>query len=426
MKCRRILAAGGLFLLLLGGSACTPEMPEPDPSETSASVETQAVLSDTGEGGFSVYTDWSKLEVYQPPEEQYTRWYHEAVHELLPLEDGYGTLVPFVGSFPPDRSWGGVYQYGLMTMDGAIVVDTTYSDVWRMTYYEGGVQRLPVLGLMETVYEGPTDGGYHIGIQRFGAAALDGSWAIPVEYTDVSVLSAEYFALWQGETAYVYNLDGQLLRSMVCSEADLLRNTVYVTWNEGMSGACREDGASYLIDLFAGRTIPLAEGLSVYWPMGELFLVRDRQTELYGAVDRAGRLVIPTEYRNISEYRGGAVQAEGPDGTLRYFDAQGQEVPEPEQPEPSERPQPPDRGLESFQDCYTGETYYLDIGGDGYDVLDSSGRVLTHLEVMNDAGTQNKAVINGLVLVLDDLTAGYQDLDGNWVFRIYLAEAGDD
>ena len=45
---------------------------------------------------------------------------------------------------------------------------------------------------------------------------------------------------------------------------------------------------------------------------------------------------------------------------------------------------------------------------------------------MNDAGTQNKAVINGLVLVLDDLTAGYQDLDGNWVFRIYLAEAGDD
>ena len=145
MKCRRILAAGGLFLLLLGGSACTPEMPEPDPSETSASVETQAVLSDTGEGGFSVYTDWSKLEVYQPPEEQYTRWYHEAVHELLPLEDGYGTLVPFVGSFPPDRSWGGVYQYGLMTMDGAIVVDTTYSDVWRMTYYEGGVQRLHLL-----------------------------------------------------------------------------------------------------------------------------------------------------------------------------------------------------------------------------------------------------------------------------------------
>lgn len=136
--------------------------------------------------------------------------------------------------------------------------------------------------------------------------------------------------------------------------------------------------------------------------------------------------MIPTEYRNISEYRGGAVQAEGPDGTLRYFDAQGQEVPEPEQPEPSERPQPPDRGLESFQDCYTGETYYLDIGGDGYDVLDSSSRVLTHLEVMNDAGTQNKAVINGLVLVLDDLTAGYQDLDGNWVFRIYLAEAGDD
>ena len=59
-------------------------------------------------------------------------------------------------------------------------------------------------------------------------------------------------------------------------------------------------------------------------------------------------------------------------------------------------------------------------------MLDSSGRVLTHLEVMNDAGTQNKAVINGLVLVLDDLTAGYQDLDGNWVFRIYLAEAGDD
>ena len=136
--------------------------------------------------------------------------------------------------------------------------------------------------------------------------------------------------------------------------------------------------------------------------------------------------MIPTEYRNISEYWGNVVQAEGADGTLRYFDAQGQEVPEPEQPEPSEGPQPPDRGLESFQDCYTGETYYLDIGGDGYDVLDSSGRVLTHLEVMNDAGTQNKAVINGLVLVLDDLTAGYQDLDGNWVFRIYLAEAGDD
>lgn len=402
-----------------------PDMPSPSEAVTSTEMDTPVpeVSPAASPSMWSVYTDWSALEPYEPPELIYQRWYEEPVHELRAVKGGYGTLVPFVGSFPPDLSWGGVYQYGLMTMDGAIVVDTVYSDVYRLSLGEG--TRLPVLALM-TTDPAADEEGWRYGIQRFGAAALDGSWSIPMKYDGIRAFSSEGFFLWGDGAVHVYGIDGRLRHSIPYSNVNILGDFEF----ERLDGEVLADldGTTLrLINLTTGESV-YVEGISgMIYPGDGLFPVRAADSGLWGCVDTEGRWAVPAKYEGIwMNCDGSGVASAVTDGTYIYVDREGNEYEEDPRPQqPQTQPDEWDMWVEPVEDSYTGETWYLrslySAGQPGYLIEDAQGKALGNMTVYHS----RCGVVNGLFLNIDGETAGYKDKDGDWVFRILLAEAGD-
>ena len=79
---------------------------------------------------------------------------------------------------------------------------------------------------------------------------------------------------------------------------------------------------------------------------------------------------------------------------------------------------PRDRWPYFHRDAITGERYiyvYSDPGG--YDVYSTEGEFILHTESWADP-------TDGLFLCSDNLTTGYRDLAGDWVFRIRV-DQGD-
>lgn len=422
MKKALCLSLAALLLLSAcapgAGEADSPSLPVESPPASTAPPSPEQSPPPAGGG---VWSDWSALEPYEPTELIFHRWYEEPVHELIPLDGGYGVLVPFVGSAPPDMSWGGVYEYGLMTTDGTIVVDTAYSYVSRLFLWEGAEPvRLPVLALMTTPGLMP-EVEWREGEQRCGVAALDGSWAVPTEYDGMWAFSPEGFFLWDEDAVYVFHTDGQLLHSIpYASTARLEEFYGGVKLDEGILTEL-EGTTLRLIDLETGESV-YVEGVSeLGWPGSGLFPVCSSDSGLWGCVDAAGAWVIPPKYEYILTVLGGLTVAYT-GGAYLYVDREGNEYEEDPRP-----PQPqPDGGGDEFTetttDPYTGEVYRLERGGlFGYRVLDEAGNVLGNSTAYNS----ELLVVNGLFLNIDSETAGYKDRDGNWVFRISLAEAGD-
>lgn len=378
--------------------------------------------------GGGVWTDWSALEPYEPVQLLYRRWYEEPVRELRAIDGGYGVLVPYVGSAPPDMSWGGVYEYGLMTTDGTIVVDTVYSNVGRLARWaDGETVRLPVLTLMISELAVDEEYGYSYGEQRYGAAALDGSWDIPTEYDGIWTFSPEGFFLWDEDTVYVFHTDGQLLHSIPYANTAWQEELYDMKLYDGIL-ANLEGTTLRLIDLEAGESV-YVEGISeLGWPGDGFFPVRDADSGLWGCVDQSGAWVIPAQYHDTLEPLGGGsglCYYYAGRNQLRFVDREGNEYDE--DPRPPE-PQPDDSGggefVETVTDPYTGEVYRLENDPEnvfGWRVLDENGNVLGN----STADNFKYIVVNGLFLNIDGETAGYKDRDGNWVFRIPLAEAGD-
>lgn len=438
---KRVFALSLAALLVLsacggpgGETPAPPDTPAPAETVTPAPPDTPApadagapspeVSPAASPSTWSVYADWSALEPYEPPELIYRRWYEEPVRELRPLDGGYGVLVPYVGSAPPDMYWGGVYEYGLMTMDGAIVVDTAYSDVYRLSVEEAGERtRLPVLALMTTEPFLDEEGWTH-GIQRFGAAALDGSWSIPTQYDGIIAFSSDGFFLWEEGVVRTYGTDGQLRHSVPYSNVNVLGNFEF----ERLDGEVLADldGTTLrLINLTTGESVNV-EGISdMIYPGDGLFPVQAADSGLWGCVDTAGRWAVPPKYEEVWYVGSGLVQAIT-GGAYIYVDREGNEYSaDPRPPQPSPEPDGWDIWVSPIEDSYTGETWYLrnlyPANRPGYHIEDAQGKVLGNITVESS----RCGVVNGLFLNIDGETAGYKDRDGNWVFRILLAEAGD-
>lgn len=434
MKETLCLSLAALLLL----SACAPgETGSPSPPAESPPASTEPLSADTSPpsaeqnappAGGGVWTDWSALEPYEPPELLCRRWYEEPVRELRVLDGGYGVLLPYVGSAPPDMSWGGVYEYGLMTTDGTIVVDAVYSDVSRLSLREGGeTVRLSVLALM-TTEPFQDEEGWARGRQRFGAAALDGSWAVPTQYDGIWAFSPEGFFLWEEGVIHTYGTDGQLRHSIPYASTAVLEE--FFGGVKLDAGVLTElEGTTLrLIDLDAGESA-YVEGVSeLLWPGDGLFPVRAADSGLWGCVDRTGTWVIGARYEDmIWPFGDGSGMASVyVDGAERFVDREGNVYSEDPRPQQPETPQDErDIWIDPVEDSYTGETWYLrnlfPTGQLGYLVEDAQGNVLGNTTIMSG----DKCVVNGLFLNIDGETAGYKDREGNWVFRISLAEAGD-
>lgn len=129
-------------------------------------------------GGPVVKTDWSKLGPHEREQmaDIGARWYKDYTGTLIPRGD-YGTLVPYVGGRLENSFMSG-YQYGLMTMEGIVVVDPVYAAVSTARYGNGQANVLPVYVLRQG-----RDGGAGEEIQgRYAIAALDGSWSTDFDY----------------------------------------------------------------------------------------------------------------------------------------------------------------------------------------------------------------------------------------------------
>ena len=175
------LLALALLLSACGGPAAevTPTpAPEPAPTRTAEPVPTPEPTP----SGPAVYTDWSKLEPYEPVQAVYTRRYEDFTDTLIPSED-YGPLVPFAGAALTEtwEGWSSDYNlYGLMTLEGEVVADPVFMSVLRLTEYDSEynpVYRPDVMLLGKVFYDAEGQPG-----ERYALCAGDGSWCTDFLY----------------------------------------------------------------------------------------------------------------------------------------------------------------------------------------------------------------------------------------------------
>ena len=192
-------AAPALALLLLAGCQ-QPAADSPSPSPDASPVPS-----------YQVTTHWDALT--ERPAPLVSRWYEGYTDDLIPSDD-YGQLVPYIGGEASAEGWGTNWTYGLATRDGVIVTDPVFLEVQPLTYYDYGVYQniqTPVLLLRKAGIDPdkrPDEAGYFY--DRYGLAALDGSWYTGLAYSAVicqSELGALLFDL-QGDVVMV-GLDGQ-------------------------------------------------------------------------------------------------------------------------------------------------------------------------------------------------------------------------
>lgn len=174
--------------LVLALSACAssgPPMAEtPAPSGAATPTQTPAPT------GPLVYTDWSQLTPYEKPEQpisKFTRRYAGFTDALIPAED-YGFLIPFPGAVvtrSAEDSWGGWMEdynlYGLMTLDGEVVVDPVFSSAYAPSMWDEPSQqsrKLDCLILQKVVQD---ENGEPVSVAA--VCARDGSWCTGFDYS---------------------------------------------------------------------------------------------------------------------------------------------------------------------------------------------------------------------------------------------------
>lgn len=188
MKAGRIALLLAFALLL---TACGA--PEAEPSPT------------PGSSGGEVAVHWDALT--PKPENVAKRWYEGYTDELIPSDD-YGELVPYIGGEMSHYYVGTSWYYGLATRDGVIITDSVYADVSATDGGSALVLRTAVPNDAPIVDEWTPRHD-----DRYGLAAIDGSWYTGQIYTDnicTSTLGALFFDT-DGDVVMVSAEDGSEL-----------------------------------------------------------------------------------------------------------------------------------------------------------------------------------------------------------------------
>ena len=162
-----------------------------------------------------VYTDWSQLEPYAPPEPVYTEFSPYSGEALQPRDD-YGPLLPYVGAYPETSSYMGPCPLlGLVTADGAIVTDPVYAQIQMAGNFWGSAPEYGRFLLLYrgelTGYETTEWGAYPVGAFALTVAAPDGSWVreLGQNYGSPQILEGGRLALTgQDGSALILNSDG--------------------------------------------------------------------------------------------------------------------------------------------------------------------------------------------------------------------------
>ena len=130
MRGEKRWAALALSCVLLAGCA------KWDGSQTAAGTSASSPPS-----GPNVQVDWSVLTEETPLPAVGERWYTDYTPELIPSAD-YGPLLPFKGAVGMTLAWweeepaytSPSWFYGLMTLDGTLVMDPVCTSISRLGY----------------------------------------------------------------------------------------------------------------------------------------------------------------------------------------------------------------------------------------------------------------------------------------------------
>lgn len=192
---KRISAALALLLLLTscGGPVAGDPTPTPFPTGTPSEAPTESPAetpveppAETPAAGSPVYTDWSKLEPYEPKTAVYTRRYEGFTDTLIPADD-YGPLLSFAGTaitgieeWEYQSYYYDFYLYGLVTREGEVVLDPVLSSAFYLTESDqwgnqAHKSELMVLGKVFYDEEGQPE-------ERYALCAGDGRWCTDFLY----------------------------------------------------------------------------------------------------------------------------------------------------------------------------------------------------------------------------------------------------
>ncbi len=189
---KRIIAAALCLTLLLAACGSPAQSPSATPTPAQS-------------GGVNVTVHWDVLT--PKPENIAGRWYEGYTDELIP-SDEYGELVPYIGGETSNEYMGTSWNYGLATRDGVIVTDPVYLEVNSTDGGSALVLRtaVPIDAPAENEWTPRHD-------DRYGLAAIDGSWYTGQIYTDnicTSTLGALFFDT-EGDVVMVSAVDGSEL-----------------------------------------------------------------------------------------------------------------------------------------------------------------------------------------------------------------------
>ncbi len=233
-------------LALLAGCA-VPSEPALTPEPTPAPAVTPSPTPTPEAKGPAVQTDWSKLEPREKPEAVGRRWYADHTTRLIPLDYG-GDLIPYAGlrimEDWPARDGGGCL-YGLMTLDGTVVVDPAYSRAvlleWNQWWEQDMDRVLPILGLCVGIQK--TDGEYFWGEDRWAFAGIDGAWVTEHKYLDYAAGPEGVFASTE-QGCEVLDLAGDVTRAWTWAELGYSEekpahftdgpDAYYIEWLDGL------------------------------------------------------------------------------------------------------------------------------------------------------------------------------------------------
>ncbi len=135
-------------------------------------------------------------------DESQCRWYADYTDTLIPRDD-YGELFIFRGGYISDKSGYSDVRYGLMTLDGKIVVDPVYTSYRHMTC--GDTEYYCMKYTINELYEG---GEFYC---ESTLIKTDGSWMLKLENEIESLSENRIITSKYGSEYTVYDYEGNVI-----------------------------------------------------------------------------------------------------------------------------------------------------------------------------------------------------------------------
>ncbi len=220
-----------------------------------------------------------------------SRWYEEFTDTLIPRND-YGELVIFTGGyiFELGENFAQEQLFGLMTLDGKIVVDPVFNS--HYTYELDGKKYYSMIISEHELYEG---GEYECTSML---VASDGSWCVTVDGDIDHITPERIFTSKYDKYFKCYDYDGNI----VFEGGD---NLDYA-WNHGTSSHTKlmgayndlEDGIPLFIFDMDGNVVFDEFDFFVSFESGKS-VVKVTETQLYGIITDSGEWLLEPVYSYI-------------------------------------------------------------------------------------------------------------------------------